>query len=172
MLLIIQAFHSYGLVHRDIKPSNFLIQNKKNSPLVLIDFGISKKHIDPSTNKPYPFKKEKIFAGTTRYASIAACEGYPYGRRDDLISWLYSFLDLYCGFLPWCKAQDFSDMIFIKNFLNISVLNRKIPKGITTLHKYLKNLKYSKEPDYEYIKHIFLNCMEEEKVQKDQFDWG
>lgn len=151
MLLIIEKFHEYGFVHRDIKPSNFLIQNNKNHPLVLIDFGISKKHIDPTTNKPYQFKKESFFAGTTRYASISTCEGSSHGRKDDLISWFYSFLDLVCGYLPWDEASNFADMIFMKNFLNLSCLDHKFPKMISDIYKYLKKLKYSKEPDYNFF---------------------
>lgn len=171
MLQIIQIFHSNGFVHRDIKPSNFLIQNKKNFPIILIDFGISQKHIDPITNKPYPFKKDKVFSGTTKYTSIDVCKGYSHGRKDDLISWFYSFLDLYCGFLPWDKSN-ISDMLLMKKYLKISSLNPKFPKEITSLYKYIEKLKYDRTPNYAHIRQLFIKCMEKEKVQISQFNWS
>lgn len=170
MLTVIESFHQNGFVHRDIKPSNFLIQNNKNYPLVLIDFGISQRHIDPKTNKPIQFKKDKYFNGTSRYASIAACKGCAYGRKDDLISWFYSFIDLACGSLPWDEASDFSEMIFMKKFFNITSLNRKFPKEISILYKYIKNLKYAKEPDYDYIKQLFVQAMKNERIST-SFNW-
>lgn len=172
MLEIIETFHSHGFVHRDIKPGNFLIQNNPSAPLVLTDFGISQKHINPSTNKPHRFRIDNLFTGTRRYASIAACEGYSYGRRDDLISWFYSFIDLACGYLPWDEAVDFNDMLFMKNFLNINCLGRRFPKEITTLYKYIKRLKYGQNPDYDHIKQLFVKSMQQEGAHPNKFNWN
>lgn len=171
MLLIIQAFHSYGYVHRDIKPGNFLIQKNQGCPLVLVDFGISKQHINPNTNKPYPRGEEKYFFGTERYASIDACTGYTQGRKDDLMSWFYSFLDLACGYLPWDDAADFTDMIFIKKFLNISYLNRKFPNAMNDIYNYIRKLGYDDDPNYEYIMRLYIKAMEEDHFNMENFNW-
>lgn len=171
MLLIIQAFHSYGYVHRDIKPGNFLIQNNESCPIVLIDFGISQYHIDSNTGKPHPCGSETYFFGTERFASIDACRGYTQGRKDDLMSWFYTFLDLACGYLPWDEAEDFTDMLFMKKFLNISYLNRKFPKEMVEIFTYLKKLSYDDDPDYEYILQLYIKAMEADNFHFDQFNW-
>ena len=59
ILGIILAFHSFDYVHRDIKP---------------INFGLSKKHIDPTTNKPFPCENENSFLGTRKYFSSNAVD--------------------------------------------------------------------------------------------------
>lgn len=171
MLLIIQAFHSYGYVHRDIKPGNFLIQENEGCPLVLIDFGICQQHIDPNTNKPFPRGEETYFFGTERFASIDACRGYTQSRKDDLMSWFYSFLDLACGYLPWDDAKDFTDMLFIKKFLNIDYLNRKFPKEMNDIYKYIKKLDYDDDPNYEYILQLFVKAMESDHFSIENYNW-
>ena len=47
MLRAVKYLHSKGIVHRDLKLENFLFEgDSSSSPLVLIDFGLS-KHFDP-----------------------------------------------------------------------------------------------------------------------------
>ncbi len=46
-----------------------------------------------------PFKENKPFIGTTRYASISAHQGYELARKDDLESLGYVFIYLLKGTL-------------------------------------------------------------------------
>lgn len=47
MLSAVNYLHENGIVHRDLKLENFLFEDhNSNSPLILIDFGLS-KHISP-----------------------------------------------------------------------------------------------------------------------------
>lgn len=170
MLGIIKSFHSYGYVHCDIKPSNFLIQQSRDSPLVLIDFGLCKKHIDPSTNEPFPFQKNQVFCGTKKFASINVHEGCLYGRRDDIISWFYSFIDLACGSLPWEKLQDNDEIVNSKKNLNLSELG-EFPDQIELIYYYIKKLKYADEPDYIKIAHLFKQAMEDDGIHPGEIDW-
>jgi len=42
MMSALNYIHSKKIVHRDLKPENFLLLNKdENSPLKIIDFGLS-----------------------------------------------------------------------------------------------------------------------------------
>lgn len=89
-------------VHRDIKPENFCIgQGKKSNILHIIDFGLSKRYLCPSTGKHVPFIASKHMTGTVRWLSADASEG-THGRKDDLISVGYLLAFLWRGgTLPW-----------------------------------------------------------------------
>ncbi|MCL4168812.1 UNVERIFIED_CONTAM: hypothetical protein GTU68_006894, partial [Idotea baltica] len=67
--------------------------------IFIIDFGISKTLVD-SQGRHIPFKNNKPFIGTTRYASTAAHKGNELGRKDDIESLLYVMIYLAKGFLP------------------------------------------------------------------------
>lgn len=171
MLDIIKIFHSLGYTHCDIKPSNFLLQQNPNFPFVLIDFGCSKKHIDPSTNKPFPCTIGKDFLGTRKYASISVLQSHSCGRKDDLLSWFYSFLDLSCSELPWDGIKDKEKVIGIKQSLKLSDLEYKFPNQFQQIYDYLKKLEYEDEPDYDYIRKIYIEGMESDHFYADKFDW-
>ena len=94
--------HSKFYIHRDIKPENFLLGLNKNSNIVyLIDFGVSKIFYDTKKKLHIPFKDNKEFRGTIRYASINAHLGHELSRRDDLESLGYSLILFLQGKLPW-----------------------------------------------------------------------
>lgn len=77
MIKRIEFIHSRGFIHRDVKPENFLIGvGPKTDTIYLIDFGLTKRYVDPKTGNHIAFKGNKGATGTVRYASLAANMGY------------------------------------------------------------------------------------------------
>lgn len=67
MMLALNYCHTQGVAHRDLKPENFLFLNKeKDSPIKLIDFGLSVKFSKENEDKEKQEKKSsmKTFVGT------------------------------------------------------------------------------------------------------------
>lgn len=51
MLSAVRHLHANGIVHRDLKPENFLMASSdSDSEIKLIDFGLSKRFLEPSKN--------------------------------------------------------------------------------------------------------------------------
>lgn len=67
----------------------------------MIDYGLSKRFIDPRTKKHIDYRKDKYLTGTARYASVHSHLGEEMSRRDDLESLAYVMIYFYRGELPW-----------------------------------------------------------------------
>jgi hypothetical protein len=170
MLSIIQTLHSFGWVHRDIKPSNFLTQNNPAAPLVLIDFGLCKRHIDPATNAPFPAPESSAFAGTKKYSSVRADSNLELGRGDDLVSWFYSIVEMWSGDLPWVKEG--VDVAAVKRATPVAELCSGMPAALAEMFTLVANLGYADEPDYAAITQKLADAAAQAEVNADGFDWG
>jgi serine/threonine protein kinase len=170
MLAVIEALHKFGWVHRDIKPSNFLTQNNPAAPLVLIDFGLCKRHIDPATGAPYAAPESAAFAGTKKYSSVRADSNLELGRGDDLASWLYSVVELWSGELPW--AKDGADVNAVKRDTPVAELCTGMPAAFVEIAGIVLNLGYADAPDYAGIREKLAVATAQAGVNADAFDWG
>ena len=169
---IIKAFHMKGFVHRDIKASNFLLKQKSERDLCLIDFGLSKRHIDPMTSKPHEFQRNVSFVGTPRYCSLNAHKNMDLGRCDDLISWFYMLLDMCLGTLPWMAVTDKELVQLMKERTTNEELCKGLPSEFKVILDYLETLKYADEPDYCFVSNKLrqaLNSIDGDINGK--FDW-
>ncbi|CAD6198486.1 unnamed protein product [Caenorhabditis auriculariae] len=82
--------HFLGYLHRDIKPANFAVGlNEPQAQIYVLDFGISRRHIDPKTGQPKGPRSRVKFIGTMRFAARACHLLQDQGRKDDLESWMY-----------------------------------------------------------------------------------
>ena len=45
VLCALEVMHDSGYIHRDLKPSNILLRRDRISPIVIIDFGLSKEGV-------------------------------------------------------------------------------------------------------------------------------
>jgi serine/threonine protein kinase len=153
MVRVIQQLHNRGFVHRDIKPSNFLINDDDNVPLILIDFGLACTYRD-AAGEHLP-QENGHFHGTKRYASLNAFDHVGLGRRDDLISWFYSVVELLKGKLPWSSAKEADSIRAMKEAIDVRTLCRSdfgpAPPALVTIWDGLMALVYGEEPKYAQI---------------------
>lgn len=157
MLKIIEAIHLKGVLHRDIKPANFLLKtNAQNiSELYLIDFGLSTSFLDEK-NKHIQMKTNERLIGTPRYMSVNTQQNITPSRRDDLESLGYILIYLHKGELPW-QGQGQQDKSFaLKQDFGWTYNNTIIGEFILFI-QYCRNLKFTDEPNYEYLRNILTN---------------
>jgi serine/threonine protein kinase len=171
MLECIRDLHAHGFVHRDIKPGNFLLRCGSRNPLVLIDFGLSRRYIDPETREPYPERDRCAFRGTAKYSSINAHRYHDQAPRDDLVSWLYSMVELIDGFLPWSSERDPTIIQRRKQSTSDRSLFWSLPREFLDIWSYLKTLKYWSKPNYEYIICLLTRVLDETRAVEAKFDW-
>jgi serine/threonine protein kinase len=126
MLQRLKSVHSRGMLHRDVKPDNFLFartpeldlsKRAVQAPiplLYLIDFGMAKRSNGNSPANDNDTRKGSLI-GSARYASVFAHRGEPLGRRDDLISMMYSLIYVaHGGALPWMNYEE-REIYYIKD---------------------------------------------------------
>ena len=187
----IQKIHNAGYIHRDIKPSNFclhkddekkIIYNYRNNiyfnhdiKVYLIDFGLMKKINNNEGETKIGDNEEKRggFVGTLTYASISAHKREELGKKDDLCSFLFMILDLMGEDLPWrnidCKKEE--EIIECKKrCMNepdkyLFLKGTKNNNEIMNIFKYIKNLNFETEPDYNYILNQ-LSIIKNKEIQK------
>lgn len=171
-LLAIEDFHKRGFIHRDIKPGNFLIRNKGEYPIVLIDFGLCRCYRDKD-GKHLPAREDPGFTGTCRYASVNAHKYNELSRRDDLISWIYTLVELADGKLPWPGTKNREQTQEMKNTISASVLLHSFTDEILDIYRSIRALKYDEDPNYDlYKKNLLIAIKDEEKnTKKNDYDW-
>ncbi|KAF8368513.1 hypothetical protein PRIPAC_86342, partial [Pristionchus pacificus] len=158
-LYAIKTMHDRGYVHRDIKPGNFVLGYHSLPPVArfvyIIDFGLARAFAYPPP-KGAPAGSRWLsrraratldFKGTWRFASPAMHEEKEQGRKDDIWSFLYMLIDLYCE-LPW-GDQDDKKTVEVKK-LNISDndLMTRMPDEFKFIPKHLRSLDVYQRPDY------------------------
>ena len=150
MLQRLKSVHMRGMLHRDVKPDNFLFarhpeldlsrraakqyhQGQQIPLLYLIDFGMAKRIKDPSlTNDNDDEDRKSSLIGSARYASVFAHCGEPLGRRDDLISMMYSLIYVaHGGALPWMNHEE-REIYRIKELMTPSEICAELSQGHAT----------------------------------------
>lgn len=168
---IIRTLHSCGIVHCDIKPSNFLLNQVSIGGFVLIDFGLSA----PYTNRDgslIQIHNSEGFRGTLKYASVNVHKMIEPTRRDDVISWFYTIIELAKGKLPWKDVQDHNLSMSCKQSISPDKLCSGLPRQVKTIYSMVNQLDYEQEPDYEGImlelQRIFIENSWDEETP---YDW-
>lgn len=79
--------------------------SESSKTVFLIDFGLIKTYINPTTKQHIPFAKNRPTTGTVRYMSVNATMNCELSRRDDLEALGYMLLYLVKGEVPWSKLN-------------------------------------------------------------------
>ncbi|CAD8063348.1 unnamed protein product [Paramecium sonneborni] len=161
IIQIIEGVHKKGIIHRDMKPENVMTgKDFEQNSIFLADFGIAKFYRD-ANGTHVPFKENKSFVGTTRYASIGAHRGYELSRKDDLESIGYMIIYMYKGILPWqiyhnvAEKEKTKIVGQIKQQTQIEELCNDCPQEFYLYFQYVKQLEYKSTPDYRYLHSLF-----------------
>ena len=136
---------------------------------------------DPSTGKHLPYLDLKTMTGTARYMSVHSHLGKAQSRRDDLESVGYVLIYFLKGRLPWQGfktggnvKEKYRKIRDSKMKVPVSVLCQGLPKEFETYMNYVKAMKFSDAPDYEYLKDLFHKLYENQgfSYETTVFDWS
>jgi serine/threonine protein kinase len=167
MLQRLRSIHMCGMLHRDVKPDNFLfartpvldLSRRANNSVVpllyLIDFGMAKRIDRKEGHAQQAQHGFPLLIGSARYASVFAHRGEPLGRRDDLISMMYSLMYVANGAgLPWMGYTE-SEICRIKLDMTPAELCAELCErhrdGWSAILERLYDMKTNDEPDYDAI---------------------
>ncbi|CAD8136389.1 unnamed protein product [Paramecium octaurelia] len=176
MLTILENIHNKGVIHRDLKPENVLVGKEKEKNLIyLVDFGIA-KHFKDKDDKHIPFKDNKPFLGTSRYASIAAHKGYELSRKDDLESLGYMLIFLLKGSLPWQNVdyKNEEEKVKIVGLMKMRISSQELcqdlPNEFMKFIDLVKKMSYREKPDYKYFQQLLRRVAIQQQAEY-RFDW-
>lgn len=172
----VQYMHSKSFIHRDIKPENFLIGvGRKEQMIHIIDFGLSKRYVDPITGNHISLRKNKGMMGTLRFSSITSTKGHEQSRKDDLeaLGYMFAYF-LNGGQLPWmgmaevsssdsdgpCSKREELSLRRVREIKEQTTPDQLFPKFMfqpefATYLRYCRNLGFEEVPDYKYLKDLF-----------------
>ena len=179
MMEILEYIHNKHYIHRDIKPDNFVIGRKEKRKFIyILDFGLSKKYRSSKTLEHYKMVKHNHLTGTARYASINALNGLTQSRRDDLEAIGYVLMYFLRGKLPWQgipvqnKEMRYKKIMEKKMSTSPEELCEGFPNQFTEYIRYTRNLKYEENPNYDYLKNLFISVLNSDGFEVDcYYDW-
>ncbi|CAD8046361.1 unnamed protein product [Paramecium sonneborni] len=176
---ILSQIHARKIIHRDLKPENIMVGGQQKGQIYIIDYGISKFYMNKG--QLIPFRKDKYFVGTIKYASLASHLGYEQSPKDDIESLLYVLVELFNGQLPWEEYQNVEATGKLKQQITDSQLFKGLPQQFNQIYlqcdinifRYIRKLPYHQNPNYEYITKVFLSIATDLNINIDQFyEWN
>ncbi|EJC98848.1 CK1/CK1 protein kinase [Fomitiporia mediterranea MF3/22] len=167
----LEFMHSRGILHRDIQLGNCTLGlGRMERVIYMIDFGFSKRYIDPRTRKHIPDSRAKRdFIGNYWFSSVNVhCRGRVPSRRDDMEALALMLIHVLTeGGLPWTrngvpktdKAHDI--LIRQKQRAKPEELCHGLPPVFEDFLRYCRRLKFFEQPDYRYWRDQFADLARE-----------
>ena len=173
----IEYIHSLKIIHRNLKPNSFMLgKNSKSHILFLSDFCSAEKYWQ--NNAHIKFSGANKIVGSAKFLSVNALNGYELSRRDDLESIGYIIIYFLKGFLPWQglklknKEEKYKKVYAIKNDISPKYLCKDLPEEFETFIEYVKKLKFTDVPNYNYLKDLLKKVIEKSGEKIDfWYDW-
>jgi serine/threonine protein kinase len=139
--------------------------------LCLIDFGLSRQFVDSQTGEQLPPRELQRFVGTWPYASLNAHTGTELSRRDDIISWLYTVVEMTEGKLPWPGKKDRQATYRLKKKARPAKLFRSLPSQFVEIFESALALGFYDRPDYARFYALLDAAIREADSGRSRFDW-
>ncbi|KAK8887151.1 hypothetical protein M9Y10_038189 [Tritrichomonas musculus] len=169
MLSCIEDFHKNGYIHRDIKPQNFVVRLDGDTPICLIDYGISKLYVN-SSGKHLDAREFASAIGSPVYASSSTHNRIELSRRDDLISMAYAILALSQFSLPWISEQNVNEIGKMKEENKLSDLLGQISPQFRQVGEHIQQLGFADTPDYNLMHHLLRSGIPQSSSPFEWFD--
>ena len=174
----LEYVHSKNYLHRDIKPGNFVVGNPDSSQIYLIDFGNAKKYRSSRTGKHIKINKNNLIYGTTIFLSLNALNGIKLTRKDELESFGLVLIYLHTSNLPWSNLkfktifEALNKIREMRKKLSMKSICAGMPPEMCEYMNYINNLNFRQNPDYRYLRSLFLNILKNIGEKNDfLFSW-
>ncbi|ETN72105.1 hypothetical protein NECAME_13982 [Necator americanus] len=140
----------------------------------ILDFGLSRSYAIRMSDGKWVARRARgtaEFRGTLRYCSPNVHEKKEQGRRDDLWSLYYVFIELHCG-LPWQTLRDKQKVEMLKMHMSDKDLVLNFPVELHGIVPYLRTLDYYQRPDYTMFYEGLVAVMKRVGAKaSDPYDW-
>jgi eukaryotic-like serine/threonine-protein kinase len=93
----VAAIHAAGFVHRDVSPRNFLLADREQKEMKLIDFGLTLP-LQPQ------FQQPGVRTGNPNYMAPEIVRRKPTDQRVDVFAFGASAYEICAGELPWMRG--------------------------------------------------------------------
>uniref|UniRef100_A0A915CSI4 Protein kinase domain-containing protein n=1 Tax=Ditylenchus dipsaci TaxID=166011 RepID=A0A915CSI4_9BILA len=167
----LRHIHDIGYLHRDAFKLLHWKQAHDRRMIYILDFGMTRQYRNPD-GKTRRAREYAGFRGTIRYASPRVHARQESGPADDLISLLYSVVELGDGTLPWTHIREPAQVEKSKTQTKLSILCEKQPIELLKFAEVARHTTcFRPNADYELIISLFQKCVPAGVSVATLFDW-